>query len=108
MYFDNLTFLNPGRAYSYCYHYVHNHYIYILFFLFFILIFVSMGRFLGGLSFKFNFIRNDRRVIELSLQILIVNCLIMMAGPGFWLIQYQGRIFYQPEMNLKIVGHQWY
>lgn len=25
-----------------------------------------------------------------------------MAGPGFWLIQYQGRMFRQPELTLKV------
>nr|QDF64299.1 cytochrome c oxidase subunit II [Physaloptera rara] len=107
MYLDNI-FPRPSSAYSFCYYFVHNHYMYILIFLFFILLLGSFMNILSSFSFKFNFVRNDSRVIELSLQILIINCLILMAGPGFWLIQYQGRMFYQPEINLKVVGHQWY
>lgn len=60
----------------------------------------------GGHTFKFNIKRNDRRIIEMTLQILVINFLILMAGPGFWLIQYQGRMFRQPELTLKVIGHQ--
>lgn len=69
---------------------------------------VSGGIYFFGNSFKFNLKRRDSRIIELILQVLIVNFLIMMAGPGFWLIQYQGRIFRQSELTLKVIGHQWY
>ncbi|EFO12361.1 cytochrome oxidase subunit 2 [Loa loa] len=31
---------------------------------------------------------------------------VVIAGPGFWLIQYQGRMFRQSELTLKVIGHQ--
>ncbi|VDP25242.1 unnamed protein product [Onchocerca flexuosa] len=58
------------------------------------------GLFFGN-PFKLNLKRKDGRMIELVLRMLIVNFSIMVACPGFWLIQYQGRIFCQSELTLK-------
>lgn len=67
---------------------------------------VSRGVYFFGNSFKFSLKRSDSRMIELVLQLLIVNFLIMRAGPGFWLIQYQGHMFRQCGLTLKVIGRQ--
>nr|YP_010481288.1 cytochrome c oxidase subunit II [Dipetalonema gracile]UVN17315.1 cytochrome c oxidase subunit II [Dipetalonema gracile] len=108
MYLQNYLFPIPSSCYVLCCYYIHNYYSHIIFFGFFIMFLVSFGVFFGGNSFKFSLKRSDSRMIELVLQVLIVNFLVLMAGPGFWLIQYQGRMFRQSELSLKVVGHQWY
>nr|QRZ60657.1 cytochrome c oxidase subunit 2 [Spirocerca lupi] len=108
MYFQNWTFPLPGGSYSLCYHYVHSHYAHIMVFGFSVMFIFSVVTLLSGHTFKFSLKRGDSRVVEMILQILVINLLILMAGPGFWLIQYQGRMFRQSEMNLKVIGHQWY
>nr|YP_003734895.1 cytochrome c oxidase subunit II [Setaria digitata]ACZ44419.1 cytochrome c oxidase subunit II [Setaria digitata] len=108
MYLQNYIFPLPGNMYVFCCYYIHNYYSHIIFFGFFIMFLVSSGVFFCGNTFKFSLKRSDSRMIELVLQVLVVNFLIMMAGPGFWLIQYQGRMFRQSELSLKVIGHQWY
>nr|AZH08572.1 cytochrome c oxidase subunit II [Dirofilaria sp. 'Thailand II'] len=108
MYFQNYVFPVPGSSYVFCCYYIHNYYSHIIFFGFFVMFLVCVGVYFFGNSFKFNVKRSDSRMIELVLQVLVVNFLIMMAGPGFWLIQYQGRMFRQSELTLKVIGHQWY
>nr|YP_003875475.1 cytochrome c oxidase subunit II [Chandlerella quiscali]ADL39033.1 cytochrome c oxidase subunit II [Chandlerella quiscali] len=108
MYLQNYIFPNPSNPYVFCCHYIHNYYSHIILFGFFIVLMVFISIFFYGSSFKFNMVRNDSRMIELFLQFLVINFLVVMAGPGFWLIQYQGRMFRDSELTLKVIGHQWY
>nr|YP_009127937.1 cytochrome c oxidase subunit II [Gongylonema pulchrum]AIY56391.1 cytochrome c oxidase subunit 2 [Gongylonema pulchrum] len=108
MFFENWAFSMPNSIFSYCCNFVHDYYMHVMMFGFFIMSFISIISTFSGHSYKFNFKRNDSRGIEMILQFLVINLLILMIGPGFWLIQYQGRMFFQPEMTLKVSGHQWY
>nr|YP_004935166.1 cytochrome c oxidase subunit II [Acanthocheilonema viteae]ADN52146.1 cytochrome c oxidase subunit II [Acanthocheilonema viteae] len=108
MYLQNYIFPVPGSLYVFCCYYIHNYYSHVMFFGFFIMFLVSTIVYFFGNSFKFNLKRSDSRMIELFLQVLVVNFLIIMAAPGFWLIQYQGRMSRQSELTMKVVGHQWY
>nr|BAV81422.1 cytochrome c oxidase subunit II [Litomosoides sigmodontis] len=108
IYLQNFIFPVPSNLYVFCCYYVHNFYSHIVFFGFFAMLLVSIGVYVYGGSFKFNYKRGDSRFVELVLQVMIVNFLVLLTGPGFWLIQYQGRMFCQSELALKVVGHQWY
>nr|AEO27220.1 cytochrome c oxidase subunit II [Wuchereria bancrofti] len=108
MYLQNFVFPVPSNSYVFCCYFIHNYYSHVIFFWFFIMFMVSLVLYFFGNSFKFNLKRSDSRMIELVLQVLVVNFLVVMAGPGFWLIQYQGRMFRQSELTLKVIGHQWY
>lgn len=63
---------------------------------------------LRGQTYKFDLKRSDSRGVEMVLQFFVINLLVLIVGPGFWLVQYQGRMFFQPEVVLKVGGHQWY
>lgn len=108
VYLQNYVFPSPSSLYVFCCYYVHNYYSHVIFFGFFVIVFVSSFVCFFGNSFKFNAIRRDRRIVELVLQMLIVVFLVLICGPGFWLIQFQGRMFRDSELSLKVVGHQWY
>lgn len=106
IYLQNYVFPIPGSVYVFCCYYIHNFYSHVIVFGFLIMFLVSGCSCFFGNSFKFNVGRCDSRFVELVLQILIINFLIFMSGPGFWLIQYQGRMFCGSELALKVVGHQ--
>nr|YP_011004202.1 cytochrome c oxidase subunit II [Metathelazia capsulata]WPS93537.1 cytochrome c oxidase subunit II [Metathelazia capsulata] len=108
MFFNGVFFPIPVSSYSFCCHYVHNHYMHIIFFVTFVVFFFYFFSHIGGHSFNFNYYRNDSRMIEYTLQFLVIGFLGLMIGPGFWLVQYQGRMFYQPDLSVKVIGHQWY
>nr|BAV82725.1 cytochrome c oxidase subunit II [Brugia timori] len=108
IYLQNYVFPVPSNSYVFCCYFIHNYYSHVIFFGFFIMFLMSFVLYFYGNSFKFNLKRSDSRMIELILQVLVVNFLVIMAGPGFWLIQYQGRMFRQSELTLKVIGHQWY
>nr|YP_010837680.1 cytochrome c oxidase subunit II [Mansonella sp. 'DEUX']WGC93689.1 cytochrome c oxidase subunit II [Mansonella sp. 'DEUX']WGC93701.1 cytochrome c oxidase subunit II [Mansonella sp. 'DEUX'] len=108
IYLQNYVFPLPSNIYVFCCYYVHNYYSHVIFFGFFVMVMMVVAWLCYGNSFKFDVKRSDSRMIELFLQIMVINFLVLMAGPGFWLIQYQGRMFRDSELTLKAIGHQWY
>nr|BAV82854.1 cytochrome c oxidase subunit II [Thelazia callipaeda] len=108
MYFSGLGFPLSGSSLAFCCHYVHNYYGHIIFLGFFSMLILSFFIFLGSHTYKFSLKYSDSRMVETFLQFLVINFLVLMAGPGFWLVQYQGRVYQQPELSLKVTGHQWY
>nr|QXT44856.1 cytochrome c oxidase subunit 2 [Crassicauda sp. Ningbo-2019]WHL46739.1 cytochrome c oxidase subunit 2 [Crassicauda magna] len=108
MFFGNYSFPLPSSKYSFCYHFVHDHYMHIIFFSIIFMFFVLTFLYFGGLTFKFNGKFNDGRLVELFIEFLVVNFLILVVGPGFWLIHHQAHMCGSPDLNVKVVGHQWY
>nr|YP_010332254.1 cytochrome c oxidase subunit II [Tetrameres grusi]UNY39753.1 cytochrome c oxidase subunit II [Tetrameres grusi] len=105
---DSWVFPISGSLYSFCSQYVHNYYTHILFFGFFVMLIFSVLIMFAGYVYKFDYVYSDSRLIEMSLQFFVIFFLLLLSGPGFWLIQFQGRVFDQSELSLKVIGHQWY
>lgn len=108
IFFENYSFPVPNSIYSFCCHYIHDYYIHSIYFARVFMFIIVLFIYFSGLTFKFNLKFNDRRMVEFFLEIIVFNFLILIVGPGFWLIQYQGLIFNNSDLNIKVLGHQWY
>nr|YP_004927915.1 cytochrome c oxidase subunit II [Heliconema longissimum]ACV96721.1 cytochrome c oxidase subunit II [Heliconema longissimum] len=108
MFFDGYTFLLPISKFSYGYHFIHAHYTHFILFGVVVMISFIMMMYFCSFTFKFNSNFNDGRMIEFIMKWLPANFLIFVISPGFWLIQYQGSMLNNSDLNIKVLGHQWY
>jgi len=78
------------------------------------LITVFVGALLGWVMYRYNAKRNPvptqtthNPVLEVAWTVIPVLILVVMAIPSFRLIYYEDRT-YDPDMTIKVTGHQWY
>jgi cytochrome c oxidase subunit II len=78
------------------------------------LITLLVGGLLGWVMYRYHETRNPvpghathNTVIEVAWTVIPVLILVVMAIPSFRLVYYEDRT-YDPDMTIKVTGHQWY
>ncbi|VDN00063.1 unnamed protein product [Thelazia callipaeda] len=62
--------------------------------------------FVGSHTYNFSSKHRDSLMVETLTQFLVINFLVTVVGPGFCLVHYQCRVYREPELILKVTGHQ--